>query len=126
MELLVRSINLDGSEALHDYTMRKLQRVLRFVKDPSVRVLASLSDENGPRGGEDKSCRIRMLGPGGGLFVEATHENPYAAVDLASERLAHALRRHNERRRVGKGHLRGLRALVQELPEEPRRDETAA
>jgi ribosomal subunit interface protein len=126
MELLVRSINFDNSAALHDYATRRVQRVMKFLENPAVRLQVSLSDENGPRGGEDKCCRIRLLGPRGGTFVEATHADPYAAVDIAADRLAQALQRRLQRKREAKLRPRGLRALVQELPPAPQGDDEAA
>lgn len=116
MQLVVRSVNLDGSDALHDYATRRVERVLRFHGTPATRALVLFSDANGPRGGADMRCRIRVVGPRLQLFVEALHVDPYAAVDIASERLAQALSRDTGRKREGSNRPRGLRALVQEVP----------
>lgn len=119
MQLVVRSIHLDGSDALHEYAARKVERVLRFAVDPATRVLVSFSDANGPRGGEDKLCRIHLGGHRTGAFVEAVHVDSYAALDLAVERLAHAVRRQTGRRRTGKHGARSLRVLSQEVQYAP-------
>jgi ribosomal subunit interface protein len=125
MQLVVRSVNLDGSEALHEYATRRVERVLRFQGTPATRALVLFRDMNGPRGGSDMHCRIRLVGPRMRLSVEALHADPYAAVDIASERLAHALRRDAGRKRDASSGPRGLRALVQELPEAPPEQEAA-
>lgn len=125
MQLVVRSVNLDGSEALHEYATRRVERVLRFQGTPATRALVLFRDMNGPRGGSDMHCRIRLVGPRMHLSVEALHADPYAAVDIASERLAHTLRRDVGRKRDASSGPRGLRALVQELPEAPPEQEAA-
>lgn len=110
MQIVVRSIHLDGSEALHEYATRKVKHAFRFIADPAARVLVLFSDVNGPRGGEDKLCRIRLTGHREGAFVEVAHTDSYAAFDLAVERLTQTVRRQVERRRTWKD-TRSVRTL---------------
>ena len=63
-----------------------------------------LSDVNGPRGGIDKLCGIRVvLRRAGVVFVRATGGDAYSTVDKAAARLKSApgrrLGRHRSKRR---------------------------
>ncbi len=60
-----------------------------------------LSDENGPRGGVDKNCRlIAKLSPYGLLAVQDRDSDLSTLIDRAVERLARSVRRELERRRT--------------------------
>lgn len=72
----------------HDSAVEHLTKALaRFSKRIST-VSVSLTDENGPRGGVDKQCRVSIVMPRLGEFsVLATHENPSVAVAQAASRV---------------------------------------
>ena len=60
-----------------------------------------LSDENGPRGGVDKNCRvIAKLVPYGAIAVQDRDANLDFLIDRAIDRLARSIRRELERRRT--------------------------
>lgn len=60
-----------------------LQRFSTRISQVSVLV----TDENGPRGGVDKLCRIHLLVPGmGAVTTTARHERPLVAVAEAARR----------------------------------------
>lgn len=68
---------------------------------PRIRsVTVQIVDINGPKGGEDKTCRIdiRLL-PSGRVFIEDTDADLFAAVDRAADRAARSASRAVERAR---------------------------
>jgi ribosome-associated translation inhibitor RaiA len=59
-----------------------------------------LSDENGPRGGRDKRCRIRVgIAGAQSVVIEDTEADLTVAIDRAAERAARVLVRRLERQR---------------------------
>lgn len=90
---------LDRSD--RDYLRRKLGRKLgkfaRAIERTSVRV----EDVNGPRGGIDHRCRIKIVLSGlPSVVVEAQHHTLQAAMDGALDRVERAVRRALVRRRL--------------------------
>ncbi len=65
------------------------------------RISALLEDINGPRGGEDQRCRIKVsLVPSGSIIAEATSADVAAAVGRAAERVARRVRDALDRKRT--------------------------
>lgn len=125
MELEIRVQHTDLTEALRSYVERRLRFSLGRFGGRVGRVTVRIFDLNGPRGGNDKCCRLSAgVVPSGGVGVEATDANLYAAIDRATERLGRSFRRHLDRMRtartrhesvrVGRG-LRKLQPRVDEL-----------
>lgn len=100
MRIEIRFRGLDASTALRHHVKDRLHvhfgRWKSELRAADVRIV----DVNGPRGGVDKECRIVVRGRrlGTRAFV-AAHHDPYAAVDLATRRLALAARRRLDRHR---------------------------
>ncbi|WP_332669978.1 HPF/RaiA family ribosome-associated protein [Aromatoleum sp.] len=89
---------------LTDGRREAVERRLRFAlgrfDERPLRVTVRLSDINGPRGGEDKHCAIRVrVGGLPDIVVEDTEADLYAAVNRATERVARTLRRKLQRAR---------------------------
>jgi ribosomal subunit interface protein len=106
MDLRITGNNVSISEALKSYTERSLRTCLantdRRVQEVEVRV----ADVNGPKGGVDKLCGIRVvLRRAGIVFVEARGADAYGTVDKAAARLRAAVAR-----RVGRHRSRLRRA----------------
>jgi ribosome-associated translation inhibitor RaiA len=60
-----------------------------------------IDDVNGPRGGVDKSCRIKVVLSGlPSVVVEEQHESLHAAFDRALDRVQRTVRETLRRRRV--------------------------
>ena len=104
MRVTVRTQGLSPSEAIERHVERRvLFAVGRFgarIGTVSVR----LADENGPRGGRDKTCRMVASVDGAGqVVVDDEDTDLYAAVDRAASRFGRAVARAVERRRAPAG-----------------------
>jgi ribosomal subunit interface protein len=91
---------METTAAIQDHVERRiLFAVGRFaprVEEVSVR----LGDANGPRGGNDKTCRtVASLHGVGQVVVEDADADLYAAVDRAASRLGRTVARAVDRRR---------------------------
>ncbi len=79
-------------EAVHigllDSITDRMTRALARFSDRISSVNVAIVDENGPRGGIDKQCRVSVVMPRlGKVSASAKHENPWAAVAEATSRV---------------------------------------
>ena len=100
MKIHVRSKQVEVDKTVRAHIKRRLQFSLGRLSQRILRVTVQIVDLNGPRGGEDKACRIeaRLL-PTGSIFVEDTDADIYAAVDRAADRAARSMSRFIKRAR---------------------------
>ena len=101
MDIVVRTNDLELSEALSAHIARKVDFAIKRYYDQVGRIVVRLTDLNGPRGGIDKRCTIVLsLRAGGTIVVSGESDDAYAAVSSAASRLdaqiARRLRRHWE------------------------------
>ena len=99
MQIHVHARGLSPTHELLVHVHRRLAfELARFApRVRAVRVL--LCDENGPRGGTDKRCRVDIaLVRRGRVFVEHLSGDVLAAVDHAARRGARAVERIVKRR----------------------------
>ena len=62
MKIVIRAHQVDLTPELRDHVRRRLEFALGRL-GPAVRaVQVTLADVNGPRGGVDKQCRMRIAG----------------------------------------------------------------
>ncbi|HEY7790011.1 MAG TPA: HPF/RaiA family ribosome-associated protein [Vicinamibacterales bacterium] len=106
MNIELRGVNVQTSEAIGRFTARQLTRTLGRFTRPVKRVIVRLQDDNGPRRGIDKTCRITIdLVRRGQVSVQARADDAYVAVSRAAERagwaVGHRLTRARDRRRRG-------------------------
>lgn len=100
MKIHVRGRQVQVDDRVRAHVERRLQSSLDRFADRVQRVTVYLIDVNGPRGGEDKVCRIdARLRPVGDLFIAEADAELFAAVDRAADRLGDALARALRRRR---------------------------
>lgn len=105
LKIVSRSFRL--SEAMHDHLERRAQFALGRFAGAIRNVQVSLLDENGPRGGIDKRCRV-MLSPRRGetIVVEGRGQQLEPLVDRTLERagrtFARAVKRKLWRRSEGR------------------------
>jgi ribosome hibernation promoting factor len=99
MKILIRG-RVRAGAAVRAYVERRLQFSLGRFSRRVERAMVHLDDVNGPRGGEDKVCRIEVrLRPSGNVFVEESGSVVLAAVAGAADRVGRAVSRALERRR---------------------------
>ena len=100
MKLHVRARHVDVTPTLHDLVNRRVQFALARFEHAVREVHVTLGDTNGPRGGVDKTCQVRLGGPGvADIVVHAAAVELPAAVDDALHRAAQAVTRALGRRR---------------------------
>ena len=100
MRVDIRTNGLELTDALRDHTERRLAFALDRSHHHVRGVIVRLTDINGPRGGIDKRCQIRIPLPRrGGVVIEETHPDLYIAIDRATHRVGNTLGRHLARHR---------------------------
>jgi ribosome-associated translation inhibitor RaiA len=84
-----------------DHILRKLGRRLGKFASSIERVTVRLSDANGPRGGRDQVCHIKVVISGlPSVVVEERDAKFQQAVDRAINAITVAVRRSVQRRRM--------------------------
>jgi len=98
MTLDIRGITIDLSAAVRAHIERRLRFALGRFSGRIGRVVVRIADENGPRGGRDKRCRIAArLGRRGTVLVEERGEDLQAMIDVAAERMGRVVARSLQR-----------------------------
>lgn len=91
MQVSVRARGFELTKALRGHAEERVATALErlaVLERPSVRVTVTLADANGPRGGKDKVCRVRVVGAGARAEpIEVAASDLYAAIDLAAHKL---------------------------------------
>ncbi len=91
-----REFTLTGAMRAHVH--RRLGFALGRFSDRIQRVRVVLGDENGPKGGLDKTCRVRVDLRGlGEVIVEQADSDVYAAIDRAADRVGRTVARQIDR-----------------------------
>ena len=94
MELSVRGLNFDLTDAILGHVRRRLREGLAHHAPRLRGVTVRVSDVNGPRGGADKRCHLEVAAAGvGRLSAEEVHDDLYRAIDRAVDRLRNQLAR---------------------------------
>jgi putative sigma-54 modulation protein len=84
-----------------EYLQRKLARLLARFGSAVERTSVRLEDVNGPRGGIDKRCQVKVVLRGlHSVYVDERHRSVRAAMDRALARADHAVRQALQRRRT--------------------------
>ena len=97
----IRAVGAPIHAEARAYLRRKLGMKLGKFARAIERVSVRIEDVNGPRGGVDKLCRIKVVLSGlPSVVVEQQHESLHAAMDLALQRTETAVRRSVRRRRT--------------------------
>src|SRR3954468_12914279 len=100
MQVFIRGKHVRFGARFRRYVERRLRFALGRFSLRIERATVRVEDVNGPRGGEDKRCRIEVrLRPGGSVFVQESGSLVRAAVANATERVARAVSRVLDRRK---------------------------
>ncbi|QDV51731.1 HPF/RaiA family ribosome-associated protein [Gimesia fumaroli] len=73
-----------------DYALSRFQSMITSIE-------FSVSDLNGPRGGIDKACRVRIIHRNGHLIVNQKHEDLSVCISKIAEKAARTLSRYRSR-----------------------------
>lgn len=100
MKIAILAKGLELTDALREHVERRLNFALDRAHYHIDKVSVRLSDENGPRGGEDKRCQVQVhLAGTTPVLVEDTELDLYRAIDRAADRTGHSLARQLGRQR---------------------------
>lgn len=100
MRIDIQARGFSLTAPLLDHTQRRLRFALTRTRDRIKRVVVRLGDTNGPRGGEDKFCKIQVvLEHAPPVLIEDSGADLYAVIDRAAERAGRIVAKHVERLR---------------------------
>lgn len=131
MRIDIRHLSFPVSDALQQFTDRRITRALRPFHAAVSRVNVRTKDVNGPRGGTDIECRVTvtLAAIEQPVVVTSKSADAYAAIQRASARLHEAVSRALGRRRrlarVGTSASRAKRQRTAAIPH-PSHSESAA
>ena len=105
MNIDMQSLGFPITGALADHARCRLRFVLTRRSDRIQRVVVRFGDENGPRGGVDKFCRVQVyLIDAPVAAVEDIGTDLYAVIDRAIDRVGRVVVKHLDRSRIGRRH----------------------
>lgn len=100
MQIDIQARNFSLTDALRNHVERRLSFALSTRDEHIQRISVRLVDINGPRGGEDKCCRIQVVLPHlTDVVIEDTEVDMYAAIDRAADRAGRTVSRRLARQR---------------------------
>jgi ribosome-associated translation inhibitor RaiA len=98
MQVHVRALEFSLTSALRAAVLHHVERTLADYGQWVDEVTVRLSDVNGPRGGQDKLCRIVVSQVStGGLIAQATDSDMYVAIRKAADRAGAMVKRSRDR-----------------------------
>ena len=99
MRIDVQGLGFPLTAALLNHTERRLRFALTRTSDRIRRVVVRLGDANGPRGGEDKFCRMQIyLQRAAPVRIEDAGVDLYAVIDRVAERAGRSVAKRIDRR----------------------------
>jgi putative sigma-54 modulation protein len=94
MQIVIQARGFDLSPGLREHIERRLRFALDRTHYHVRRVSVGLSDLNGPRGGEDKCCRVQVAMAGAAdVVIQDIESDLYVAIDRAVDRAGRTLAR---------------------------------
>jgi ribosome-associated translation inhibitor RaiA len=94
MQIEIQALTFTLTEGLRDHAERRLRFAFGSTSGKVRGVVMRLADENGPRGGVDKRCSIRVTVSGiPAVVVEQRETDLYVAIDRAADRAGRAVAR---------------------------------
>ncbi len=101
MQIDIQSRGFSLTDALLNYAQRRLLFSMSYCNDYIHRIVVRLSDINGPRGGADKCCQIRVALAGmPDVVVKDTEVDLYIAIDRAIDRARRTVVRKIDRQQT--------------------------
>lgn len=100
MEVLTQARGFDLTTGVREHIERRLRFAFDRAQQYVTRISVVLSDVNGPRGGEDKRCRIQVVVAGAAdVLIDDCQSDLYVAIDRAVDRAGRTLARRLARQR---------------------------
>jgi putative sigma-54 modulation protein len=101
MRIQVLADGFELTDGIRAHAHKRLQYAIGWAHEHVELAHMRLFDLNGPKGGQDKCCRIRIdcRRGAGDLTIEETQPDLYVAIDRAADRARRNLSRHLERQR---------------------------
>ncbi len=101
MKVLVKARHFSLTKELRLYVKRRLKFALGSRFEQVQRVEVMLSDINGPKGGEDKSCKILLKINGQtDVVVDDVQSHLYSAIDRAAGRASQVVSKRVTRLKI--------------------------
>lgn len=98
MHIVTQARGFDLSDELREHVERRLGFAIDRARHHVGRISVILSDVNGPRGGDDKRCRIQVAVSGAAdVVVDDTQADLCVAIDRAVGRAGRTLARRVSR-----------------------------
>lgn len=92
MKIDIQARDFSLTDALRSHAERRLSFAMSCCSDHIQRVEIRLSDINGPRGGADKCCRLRVVLSGlPDVLIEDIEADLYVAINRATDRAGRTL-----------------------------------
>lgn len=103
MNVEIQTQGFPLTSALAEHAKRRLRFVLTRHSDRIQRVVVRLGDENGPRGGVDKCCRIQVhLRAAPVVLIEDIGADLNTVIERAADRVGRVVVKHLDRSRSGR------------------------
>ena len=100
MNIDIQTSGVTASAGLRRFVRRRVDFAFSTRSDQIGRIMVRLSDVNGPRGGDDKSCLVQVRMPGQpDVVIENIESNLYVAIHRAIDRAGWTAARKLERQR---------------------------
>ncbi len=108
MNIDIQGLGFPVTTALADHARRRLRFGLIRHSDRIRRIVVRLGDMNGPRGGEDKFCRIRVYLLDAPVAVVCDiGADLYAVIDRTADRVGRVVVKLLDRSRSGRQRVQG-------------------
>ena len=100
MQIVTQARGFDLSDEVREHVQRRLGFAIDWAHEHIMSISVVLSDINGPRGGEDKRCRVQVALAGtADVVIDDTQADLYVAIDRAVDRAGRTLARRLARQR---------------------------
>ena len=130
MAITVSGRKMNVTPAIKDYVDEKIGRALEVFDSAAMDAEVVLRTEKNPAISLNAICEVTVNAKGAVIRVAESAEDMYAAIDLASDKVARQLRKYKTRiveRRGGRGSIRHLQPdeldITDVIPTEPEEDD---
>ena len=99
MNITIHTKGFEVTGPIREYVEKRLETAIDRFEHMVRGAHVTLEDVNGPKGRQDKRCRILLTGaPGADEAIDVTETDLYAAIDAAVEKVNHLLSRQHKQK----------------------------